>query len=110
MSHGINLIFMCGRGHEVHVSYVLVLLALFPEAYHLIPKRLLDFLFEFAAIDLFHGESTPLLHYYVPVFSCRSNNLNLKTILVLRYEIVKIQIRPSVCAKRGSNRLTPLHM
>jgi len=48
--------------------HILVLFTLLPQTYHLIPERLLHFLFEFTSIYLFHGKKRDrILEYFVAV-------------------------------------------
>src|SRR5208282_5061934 len=59
------------EAHSEKVRNVLVCLALFPEADHLIPERLLDFFLDSTNIDLFHEKilsySAASLHYLFAV-------------------------------------------
>ena len=45
------------RAYSEKLRHILILLALFPQADHLIPDGLLNFVLQFASIDLFHGGS-----------------------------------------------------
>jgi len=47
------------RVNAKKLCHVLVLLPLFSQMYYLIPECLLNFLFKFSSIYLFHGKSIP---------------------------------------------------